>query len=182
MLNRFIFDNYKKQLKEIKITFIYRLIDFTEKSYKKPLGSRNEQENISIRLKNDLLMLEYEEEIATLEDRQKIKDLIDDIHTFKRVNQRYRGNTTSKKTEKSNKIKIGKKCSNMSSSSERPSFKEETGLPELSTSGSNNMVEEKNVSSYLEVVGEQPELGMRGNRLDNLDGNISFLHHKESTL
>jgi len=61
MLNRFIFENYRKQLKEIKISFIYRLIDFTEKSYKKPLPYRNEQENISIRLKNDLLMLEFNE-------------------------------------------------------------------------------------------------------------------------
>lgn len=41
MLNRFIFDNYRKSLKEIKISFIYRLIDFTEKSYKKAAGYRN---------------------------------------------------------------------------------------------------------------------------------------------
>jgi len=49
LLNRFIFLNYRKQLKEINISFIYRLIDFTEKSYKKTENSRNEQENISIR-------------------------------------------------------------------------------------------------------------------------------------
>jgi hypothetical protein len=41
LLNRFIFENFRKQLKEIKISFIYRLIDFTEKSYKKPLSYRN---------------------------------------------------------------------------------------------------------------------------------------------
>lgn len=49
LLNRFIFLNYRKQLKEINISFIYRLIDFTEKSYKKVEHSRNLQENISIR-------------------------------------------------------------------------------------------------------------------------------------
>ena len=41
LLNRFIFLNYRKQLKEINISFIYRLIDFTEKSYKKTENSRN---------------------------------------------------------------------------------------------------------------------------------------------
>lgn len=65
LLNRFIFDNYRKQLKEIKISFIYRLIDFTEKSYKKSEGNRNEQEKISIRLKNDLLMLDSNDQGQT---------------------------------------------------------------------------------------------------------------------
>lgn len=49
LLNRFIFLNYRKLLKEINISFIYRLIDFTEKSYKKMENSRNQQECISIR-------------------------------------------------------------------------------------------------------------------------------------
>lgn len=34
LLNRFILENYKNSVKEIKIAFIYRLIHFTEKSYK----------------------------------------------------------------------------------------------------------------------------------------------------
>ena len=101
LLNRFILENYKNSIKEIKIAFIYRLIHFTEKSYKQNMGGRNEQENISIRIKNDLLMLQYDEDTISSEDMDKIKALIDDIHLFKRVNQRYRDNTASKKTTKS---------------------------------------------------------------------------------
>lgn len=46
-------------------------------------------------------MLDYNEE-TPLEEAQKhnIRQLIEDIHIFKRVNQRYRGNTYSKKTER----------------------------------------------------------------------------------
>ena len=106
LLNRFILENYKSSIKEIKIAFIYRLIHFTEKSYKKTLGARNEQENISIRLKNDLLMIQYDEDTVSAEDKEKIKALIDDIHLFKRVNQRYRDNGNSKKAIKTKDKKI----------------------------------------------------------------------------
>lgn len=33
-LNRFSYEHFRKTLKEIKISFIYRLIDFTENSYR----------------------------------------------------------------------------------------------------------------------------------------------------
>jgi hypothetical protein len=117
LLNRFILENYKNSIKEIKIAFIYRLIHFTEKSYKKTMGCRDEQENIAIRIKNELLMLQYDEEVISSEDKEKIKSLIDDIHLFKRVNQRYRDNGASKKTTKSKdkKTAMKKMISSMSS-------------------------------------------------------------------
>ena len=44
-------------------------------------------------------MLDYNEETPLDETHKNdIKQLIEDIHVFKRVNQRYRGNTYSKKT------------------------------------------------------------------------------------
>ena len=39
-LNRFSYLYYRKTLKEIKISFINRLIEFTEAAYKKPENER----------------------------------------------------------------------------------------------------------------------------------------------
>lgn len=47
-LNRFAYEHYRKQLKEIKISFIYRLIEFTENSYRKTPQERNPQENTAL--------------------------------------------------------------------------------------------------------------------------------------
>jgi hypothetical protein len=43
-LNRFTYEFYRKVLKEIKISFIYRLVEFTENSYKRPAHQRTQQE------------------------------------------------------------------------------------------------------------------------------------------
>lgn len=48
-LNRFIFLYYRREIKEIKLTFVYRLIEFTENAYKKEEGLRNEMELLAIR-------------------------------------------------------------------------------------------------------------------------------------
>jgi len=46
-------------------------------------------------------MLDYSEDaVLTEQHKNSIRLLIEDIHLFKRVNQRYRGSTYSKKTEK----------------------------------------------------------------------------------
>ena len=173
LLNRFIFDNYRKQLKEIKISFIYRLIDFTEKSYKKPLTYRNDQENISIRLKNDLLMLEYAENEATQEEKEHLKKLIADIHLFKRVNQRYRGNTTAKKTDKTNKMRIDKKSSETSLNSESSNIKCEANMEGPFTTFKLEM--EKSESSNLDYISDNHCQVTKVHKYESLDVDVPFL-------
>lgn len=167
LLNRFIFDNYRKQLKEIKISFIYRLIDFTEKSYKKSEGNRNEQEKISIRLKNDLLMLDSNDQGQTQDQKNFLIKLIEDIHLFKRINQRYRGNTSKKGGN------LDKKISDASIE-----VKEEVKEEEENSEKIVKMAPEKPTSTNLDFLSDQHCSVIRVCRLDSLDGNNSFLQHK----
>jgi hypothetical protein len=47
-LNRFLFIYYRKEIKEIKLNFIYRLIEFTENAYKRDAAERNDMEMLAI--------------------------------------------------------------------------------------------------------------------------------------
>ena len=95
-LNRLVYGFFKKELKQIKISFINRLIEITEAAYRKPLSDRSVDENTAIStissilvIKNGILALTlHDDEEASPAKHSEVKALIQEIHLFKKNNQK----------------------------------------------------------------------------------------------
>ena len=79
LLNRFSYIYYRRSLKQIKLTFVNRLIDITESAYKKVEKDRTAAERIAIGnllphadIKNDILKLSINEN-EEVPEPQKLK-------------------------------------------------------------------------------------------------------------